>query len=309
MTAPLVGRFAPSPTGRMHAGNIFAALLAWLIVRASGGEMVLRIEDLDPERSKPHFADAVQRDLEALGLTWDRGPFWQHDRTEAYEAAFETIVDACGAYPCFCTRADLAVASAPHLGDKHVYRGTCRSLSAEEVRERRGAGEVPAIRLRVPHERIAFDDIICGSYGQMLDEECGDFIVRRKDGAFAYQLAVGVDDAAQGVTSVTRGVDLLSSTPQQVFLQRALGLPEPVYAHLPLLVSEGGRRLSKRDGDASLDGMLARFGHPAGIIGHIAWIAGLQGEDAPATPEQLLEGFDISALPTLYAGRISIPWR
>ncbi len=307
MPAP-VGRFAPSPTGRMHAGNIFAALIAWLIVKSEGGTMVLRVEDLDRDRSKPAFADAVQRDFEALGLTWDAGPFFQRMRDGAYEAAFERIAEAHRVYPCFCTRADLAAASAPHFGDKHVYPGTCARLSAEDADQRRAAGEEAALRVAMPHERISFEDAIQGPYGQWMDVDCGDFILRRKDGAFAYQLAVVVDDAEQGVTSVTRGVDLLSSTPQQIFLQRALGFPEPRYAHVPLLVSESGRRLAKRDADASLDAMLERFGSPAGVVGHIAHVTGLIPEDAPAMPEDLLDGFSLDRLQDQWRSKISIPW-
>lgn len=307
MAAP-VGRLAPSPTGRMHAGNIFAALIAWLTVKSQGGTMVLRVEDLDRERSKPAYADAVQRDFEALGLTWDVGPVFQRTRDDAYEAAFARIAVAHRVYPCFCTRADLAAVSAPHFGDKHVYPGTCARLSAEDAVRRISAGEAAALRVAVPHERICFEDAIQGSYGQWLDVDCGDFILRRKDGAFAYQLAVVVDDAEQGVTSVVRGVDLLSSTPQQIFLQRALGLHEPAYAHVPLLVSESGRRLAKRDADASLDAMLERYGSPAGVMGHIAHIAGIIFEEEPVTPEGLLSVFSLSHLRNRWQGRISIPW-
>ena len=308
MPAP-VGRFAPSPTGRMHAGNIFAALIAWLIVKSEGGTMVLRVEDLDRERSKPAFADAVQRDFEALGLTWDEGPFFQRMRDEAYEAAFCRITGTHRVYPCFCTRADLAAASAPHFGDKHVYPGTCAHLSAENADQRRAAGDEAALRVAVPHEHIVFEDAIQGLYGQWLDADCGDFILRRKDGAFAYQLAVVVDDAEQGITSVTRGVDLVSSTPQQIFLQRALGFSQPEYAHVPLLVSESGRRLAKRDHDASLDEMLVRFGSSAGVIGHIAFVTGLIPEEEPLTPDDLLAGFSRVRARELFQGRISIPWR
>lgn len=307
---PLKGRFAPSPTGRMHAGNIFAALVAWLIVKSTGGSMVLRIEDLDHDRSKPVFVDAVQRDFESLGLTWDEGPLFQSDRHDAYAAAFHELASQVRLYPCFCTRADLAAAaSAPHFGDKHVYPRTCSTLTSEDIAAREANGQVPAIRLEVPHERMSLEDLIQGPFSQMLDEECGDFLLRRKDGAFAYQLAVVVDDAQQGITSVTRGVDLLSSTPQQIHLQRLLGFAEPVYAHVPLLVSESGRRLSKRDKDASMDEMLERFSSPEGIIGHVAWITGLQPEDAPATPEALLAALDLDDLKSRWMGKIAIPWQ
>lgn len=305
---PVVGRFAPSPTGRMHAGNIYAALMAWLVAKSQGGRIVLRIEDLDRQRSKQCFIDDVQRDFEMLGLTWDEGPYFQHDREEAYRAAYRALDEKGLLYPCFCSRADLHAASAPHRGEKFVYPGTCRGLD-EAQRAERALIKDPATRIIVPHERIALVDAIQGSYGQVLDEECGDFLVRRSDGAFAYQLAVVVDDAEQGVTSVVRGVDLLCSTPQQIYLQQMLGLPHPDYAHVPLLVAEKDRRLSKRDHDASLDVLLARFGSAEGIIGHIAWLVGLQETDEPASPADLLEGFDCGRVAERLADPIQIAWR
>ena len=304
-----VGRFAPSPTGRMHAGNIYAALAAWLIVKSQGGRMVLRIEDLDRERSKAPYIDAVQRDFEALGLFWDEGPYFQHNRDEAYEEAFRLLEEKGLVYPCFCTRADLHASSAPHRGEKPVYAGTCRNLSAAEVAARKAEGRTPSMRLVVPDERVGFDDLIQGSYEQNLSEDCGDFLVRRSDGAFAYQLAVVLDDAAQGVTSVTRGVDLLCSTPQQIYLQKLLGLPEPVYAHVPLLVGERDRRLSKRDKDAALDELLVRFGTPEAVIGHIAGITGLAPSTDPATPEELLAGFSLERFREDLPDMIQIQWR
>ena len=288
----------------MHAGNIYAALVAWLIAKSQGGEIVLRIEDLDRERSKPEFIDAVQRDFEMLGLTWDHGPFFQHDRDEAYAAAFNSLVERGLVYPCYCTRADLHAASAPHRGEKLVYPGTCRSLSVDERAAREASGRKPAMRLIVPDEIISFRDTIQGEYSQNLEFDCGDFLIRRSDQAFAYQLAVVVDDAAQGVNCVVRGVDLLCSTPQQIYLQDLLGLPRPAYGHIPLLVAERDRRLSKRDHDASLDALLARFGSPEAIIGHIAGVVGLAPTTEPATPEQLLSCFSLKNL----HGRIQIAW-
>lgn len=304
MSEKVVGRFAPSPTGRMHAGNIYAALTAWLVAKSRGGEIVLRIEDLDRERSKPKYIDAVQRDFEMLGLTWDRGPFFQHDRDEVYAAAFDSLKGRGLIYPCYCTRADLHAASAPHRGEKLVYPGTCRLLSAEERAAKEASGRRPAMRLRTPDEDISFQDSIQGDYFQNLERDCGDFLVRRSDQAFAYQLAVVVDDAAQGVNSVIRGVDLLCSTPQQIYLQNLLSLPHPIYGHIPLLVAERDRRLSKRDHDASLDALLVRFGSPEAIIGHIAGITGLAPTADPASPEQLLSCFSLKNL----HGRIQIAW-
>ena len=304
----VVGRFAPSPTGRMHAGNVFAALVAWLVAKAQGGRMVLRIEDLDAQRSKREYVDAVQRDFERLGLTWDEGPFFQHDREEAYRAAFDALAARGLVYPCFCTRADLHAGSAPHRGEKPVYPGTCRGLSDEERAQRVAAGRTPAQRLAVPDRDVALQDLVQGSYRQNLARECGDFLVRRSDGAFAYQLAVVVDDAEQGVNSVVRGVDLLCSTPQQMHLQDLLGLPHPVYAHVPLVVAERDRRLSKRDHDAALDALLERFKTPEGVVGHIAGITGLAASCDPATPEELLQDFDLAALPTTFPDLVQVRW-
>ena len=306
---PVVGRFAPSPTGRMHAGNIYAALIAWLVAKSQGGHMVLRIEDLDRERSKGVYIDQIQRDFEALGLFWDEGPYFQHDRDEAYAEAFGRLEARGLLYPCFCTRADLHAASAPHRGEKLVYAGTCRHLSAEEVEARRAAGRTPGWRVAVDGRTIAFEDLVQGSYAQKLDRDCGDFLIRRSDGAFAYQLAVVVDDAAQGVNSVVRGVDLLCSTPQQRYLQDLLGLPHPAYAHVPLLVAEQNRRLSKRDRDAALDELLARFGSPRAVIGHIAAVAGLVPEEAPATPEELLKDFSLERFRDGLPALVQLPWR
>ncbi|RNL21466.1 tRNA glutamyl-Q(34) synthetase GluQRS [Slackia faecicanis] len=305
---PLKGRFAPSPTGRMHAGNVFSALVAWLTAKASGGTIVLRIEDLDKERSKACFIDDVQRDFERLGLYWDEGPYFQHGRDEAYAAAFEELRRRDLIYPCFCTRADLHAASAPHHGEKFVYPGTCRGLD-EAMRAARAASRTPAQRLAVPDEAVSFIDGIQGPYEQNLARECGDFLVRRSDGAFAYQLAVVVDDAEQGVTSVVRGVDLLCSTPQQMYLQSLLGLKHPAYAHVPLIVAEHDRRLSKRDKDAALDALLERFGSPRALIGHIAGITGLAPTCEPASPEELLETFHPEALPRTLVELEQIRWR
>lgn len=306
--APLKGRFAPSPTGRMHAGNVFSALVAWLTAKSTGGTIVLRIEDLDKERSKACFIDDVQRDFEKLGLYWDEGPYFQHDRDEAYAAAFEELRSRGLIYPCFCTRADLHAASAPHHGEKLVYPGTCRGLD-EEQRVARSASRTPAQRLVVSDETVSFVDGIQGRYEQNLERDCGDFLVRRSDGAFAYQLAVVVDDAEQGVTSVVRGVDLLCSTPQQMYLQSLLGLEHPAYAHVPLMVAEHDRRLSKRDKDAALDALLERFGDPRFLIGHIAGITGLAPTCEPASPEELLDVFDPATLPSTLVDLEQVDWR
>ncbi len=303
-----VGRFAPSPTGRMHAGNIFAALMMWLFVRADDGTIVLRIEDLDHERSKPEFADRILYDFEALGLTWDRGPLKQQEREDAYEQAFEELVERNLIYPCFCSRADLHAASAPHFGDKFVYPGTCRHLSACEREHYQALGKHPSYRLIVPDRTITFTDRIQGVYTQNLMRECGDFLVKRSDGAFAYQLAVVLDDAFQGVNTIVRGVDLLSSTPQQIYLQDLFGFEHPQYAHIPLIVNEKGRRLSKRDKDASLDVMMEEYGSARGVMGHIAYVAGLIDEDVPASPEEILAHYLSGGETVHFDDLIQIEW-
>lgn len=304
----VIGRFAPSPTGRMHAGNVFAALSAWLVAKSQGGKIILRIEDLDAGRSKREYIDAVQQDFETLGLTWDEGPYFQHGRDEVYRIAFEALSEQELVYPCFCTRADLHVSSAPHVGEKLVYPGTCRSLSPAE-RKLRASERMPSHRLVVSDYEVSFFDQVQGYYRQNLKHECGDFVVRRSDGMFAYQLAVVVDDAEQGVNSVVRGVDLLSSTPQQIHLQNLLELPHPQYAHIPLITAEGDRRLSKRDHDAALDALLVRFKTPEGVIGHLAGITGLAPTCDPVTPDELLREFDFATLSKKLEDTVQIPWR
>ena len=309
-------RFAPSPTGRLHVGGARTAIYNWAFARAMGGDFILRIEDTDPERSTEENVQVILNAMKWLGLDWDEGPevggaagpYFQTQRTDTYAAALEQMKQRGSVYPCFCTRADLHAASAPHRGEKPVYPGTCRHLSDGE-RAVRAQQRMPAQRLIVPDREVAFVDQVQGSYAQNLAADCGDFLVQRSDGAFAYQLAVVVDDAAQGVTSVVRGVDLLCSTPQQLYLQELLGLPHPAYAHIPLLVAERDRRLSKRDRDAALDALLARFKTPEAVIGHIAGITGLAPTCDPATPEELLATFDLAALPTTFDDLVQVRWR
>lgn len=301
---PKTGRFAPSPTGRLHAGNIFAYLMAWLDAKASGGRIVLRIEDLDEQRSKPHLADQVMRDLEALGLTWDEGPYRQSARTEAYREALRCLEGADLVYPCFCSRAEAMVQSAPHAGERDSYTGACRDLTGPEraaAAERIAReGRAPSTRVRVHERTIAFDDIYQGPVRDELIPGSDDFIVRRSDGLFAYQLAVVVDDAEQGIDAVVRGQDLLPSTKRQILLQGALGIPTPQYGHVPLLTAADGRRLAKRDADASMDAMAASLGSPEAIIGHIAHLTGLMEESQPVTPEALLPIYDEERLRAEY---------
>lgn len=295
--APVVGRFAPSPSGRMHLGNVFSCLCAWLSARSQGGRIVLRIEDLDDRCKRPELAAQLIDDLAWLGLEWDEGPYYQHDRLDLYEDALHQLQDAGLTYPCFCTRAELHAASAPHASDgTPIYRGACRGLSAEEV-ARRSILRAPATRLRMPAVDDLADDVIefvdrtYGAQCEALATECGDFLVRRSDGVFAYQLAVVVDDAAMGVTEVVRGCDLLGSTPRQIYLQHLLGLPTPHYAHIPLLMSPDGRRLSKRDRDLDLGELRARFGTPEALMGWLAGQTGIAPDTTPRTAEQLVEHF------------------
>lgn len=309
----VVGRFAPSPSGRMHLGNLACSLLAWLSAKSAGGRIVLRIEDLDAERCPRVYADALEQDLAWLGLHWDEGgstggahgPYYQSERAEIYQAAFEKLQAMGLVYPCFCSRSQLHAASAPHRSDGQVvYQGTCRGMCAQQVADRIAkTGRRPAMRLQVPDEVLGYTDGHLGAYSEHLPTECGDFILRRGDGVFAYQLAVVVDDAAMGVTQVVRGEDLASSTPRQLLLYRLLGLPAPEFIHLPLLLAPDGRRLSKRDGDVSLENLRARY--TAGeVVGKLAFAYGLNPSCEPRTPESLLADFSWEKVPK---GDICLP--
>lgn len=280
------GRFAPSPSGRMHLGNAFAALLAWLSVRSQGGAMVLRIEDLDPARCRPAYVTQLREDLRWLGLDWDSEATPQSQRADAYEQAFASLGELV--YPCFCSRNDLLAASAPHLSDgRSVYPGTCRDLTAAE---RAAKTKTPCWRLRAPDRTIEVADGLQGGYAENLARETGDFIVRRADGVYAYQLAVVVDDMAAGVTEVVRGRDLLPSTPRQVYLYELLGARPPAYTHVPLLLAADGRRLSKRERDLDLGALAARM-TPERLIGQLACWAGLRETAAPVTARELATEF------------------
>lgn len=235
------GRFAPSPTGPLHLGSLVAAVGSWLFARAAGGRWLVRMEDIDTPRVVPGSAEEILRALERYGFAWDGEVVWQSRRTPLYEDALATLRARGLVYDCACSRAELQRAASAPLGREPVYPGTCRNGIAP--------GRVPrAIRFRVPDEVIAFDDLVAGHVEENVAEQTGDFVVRRADGLFAYQLAVVVDDAEQGVTQVVRGADLLTSTPRQIALQRALGYPAPEYAHLPLVVNADGSKLGKRDG-------------------------------------------------------------
>lgn len=381
-SAAVVGRFAPSPTGRMHLGNVFSSLLAWLSVRSQGGKLVLRIEDLDDRARSGPWDALLMDDLRWLGLDWDEGPYYQTDRIDLYADAVRRLDDMGLVYPCFCTRAELHAASAPHASDgTPVYAGTCRGLTAAEIAARSKA-RPPALRLKVPpvqgiassrgpfesyapeskHSKteltdfgnsmpreltfgdcsergvrgeaasqdtaggtrggaalqgaaggvrgaaasrsaaggdagvMHFEDRTYGPQREVLAEECGDFLVRRSDGVYAYQLAVVVDDADMGVNEVVRGCDLLGSTARQMYLQDLLGYAHPSYAHVPLLVAPDGRRLSKRDRDCDMGVLREHFGTPGALLGRLAYVAGLVPSPEPRTADQLADGFSWSAV-------------
>ena len=294
----MTGRYAPSPSGRMHLGNLCCCLLAWLSAKSKGGQVLLRIEDLDTLRCPRVFADAIVDDLAWLGLSAD-GPDpvpYQSERSELYQHYYDVLADRGLVYPCFCSRSQLHAASAPHRSDGQVvYQGTCRGLSPEEIAAKRKT-KAPAWRVHVPDKVIGFTDGHMGYYEENLARDCGDFYLRRGDGVFAYQLAVVVDDALMGVTEVVRGADLLSSTPRQLWLYRELGLPAPQFYHLPLLLAPDGRRLSKRDGDQSLENLRARFS-PEEVVGRLAFAVGLQDAPRPRTPQSLVSDFSWARIP------------
>ena len=304
-----VSRFAPSPTGRMHLGNVFCALLSWLSAKSKGGQWLLRIEDIDPGRSRRDYALQLMDDLQWLGLPWDGEVIWQSERSDIYAHYLQLLQDAGLTYPCFCTRADIMATQAPHETDgRIVYAGTCRPKNMFPSQSSQSSQSIPppaAIRFIVPDEDISFVD---GHYGPQrvnLARHCGDYILRRRDGAWAYQLAVVVDDALMGVTEIVRGRDLLLSTPQQIHLRQTIASISPFhlfnlspfYYHHPLLVNESGQRLCKRDKSLDLGALRARHVAPEDIIGLLAHLAGLQPAPAPAKPQDLLPLFSWQKVP------------
>ena len=268
----VVGRFAPTPSGRMHLGNVFSALLAWLSVRSQNGEMVLRMEDLDTQRTSAEFAQTLRDDLRWLGLTYDRETPPQSQRSDTYDLYFERLREMELLYPCYCTRSQLHSVNAPHLSDgTYVYPGTCRNMTREE---REKMNRAPAWRVMVPDRLWRFRDRVQGEYELNLATECGDMVVRRADGVYVYQLAVTVDDGEAGVTEVVRGMDLISSAPRQMYLQELFGFPHPSYAHVPMLLAPDGRRLSKREKDLDLGQLQLRL-RPEQLLGSLAYAAGI----------------------------------
>jgi glutamyl-tRNA synthetase len=292
------GRFAPSPTGRLHLGNARSALLGWLQARTAGGQFLLRVEDLDRARCRPQYVDDLMRDLEWLGLTWDEPPLFQSERDDVYREALMRLEQRGLVYPCFCTRAEIArAASAPHgLSEEGPrYPGTCARLTAEESSER-SRTRTPAYRFRAQPGEVRFVDGLQGPYSQDVEAVVGDFVVRRNDGVASYQLAVVVDDAATSITHVLRGDDLLSSTPRQLQLYAALGLTAPEFFHVPLVLGEDGKRLAKREGAFALAELRERGLPPERVLGLLAAWSGL-GDGSPVTLEELVRRFRPEALP------------
>jgi glutamyl-tRNA synthetase len=287
------GRFAPSPTGTLHLGNLRTALLAWLYARAQGARFLVRVEDLDAGRVRPHFEAQQLGDLHAIGLDWDGAVVRQSERLDRYAAALARLEDAGMIYPCWCTRAELREASsAPHgpLPEGH-YPGTCRRLTAAQRAEREASGRPPALRIDAGAARIAFTDRVHGAQAGVVD----DFVVRRSDGAFAYNLSVVVDDGAQAVGEVVRGDDLLDSTPRQLWLAARLDLPAPSFAHVPLVLGSDGARLAKRHGSVTLGDRLDLGESTDEVRAHLAASVGLCDPAERPSPAELVARFDPDA--------------
>ncbi|HEY2346911.1 MAG TPA: tRNA glutamyl-Q(34) synthetase GluQRS [Xanthomonadaceae bacterium] len=280
------GRFAPSPTGPLHMGSLVAALGSWLMARHRGGDWLVRVEDLDPPREVAGAAEQQLATLAAFAMTSDEPVLWQGTRGDAYAEALERLLRDGRAFPCLCSRSDLAATAGIHrhcMGPYIAQDGTSRQ---------------PAIRLRVGNESVGFDDAIQGRFAQDVRDDVGDFVLRRADGPWAYQLAVVVDDAAQGITDVVRGADLLDSTPRQILLQRALGAPTPAYAHLPLVVDAQGRKLSKSDEALAVDPAdpLPALRHALSVLGQDPR-AILGAGNAETALRRALDAFRVDAIP------------
>ena len=272
----------------MHLGNVFAGMIAWLSVKSRGGEMILRMEDLDTQRTSDELAQLLREDLTWLGLTWDRETQPQSQRSKVYDGYFERLQEKDLLYPCYCTRSQLHSVNAPHLSDgTYVYAGTCRNLT--EV-QRASFDRAPSWRVKVPDKVWIVEDLMQGAYRENLLTDCGDFVVRRADGVYVYQLAVTVDDGEAGVTEVVRGSDLLSSAPRQMYLQELFGFSHPTYGHVPMLMSVDGRRLSKRDKDLDL-GVLRQKMKPEKLLGILAHACGLIEKVEPVSAKELATVF------------------
>lgn len=302
MAETVRGRFAPSPSGRLHLGNIMSCLLAWCDARSKGGKMVFRLEDLDPERSWDSYARLMADDLRWLGLDWDEGwpedgAYAQSERSALYGDALKLLAERGLIYPCFCSRAQRLAASAPHPGEESLSAGCrCRNMSDGEKAALIRAGRRPAAKVAVPDVAVSVHDGHFGDASALLRPGADDFIVRRSDGVFAYQLAVSVDDAAMGITRVVRARDLLGSAPRQKWLIGLLGGTAPEYCHCPLLVAPGGRKLSKRDGDLNMDSLREKYS-PEELTGRLAHMCGLIDRPEPISARELVPIFDWARVP------------
>lgn len=288
-------RFAPSPTGYLHLGNVWTAMLGWLQTKKAGGILVLRVEDIDEQRSKTEYMTAFMEDMLRLGLTWDEGPYIQRERYGRYHEAIERLAGMGLIYPCYCSRARLqAVAGAPHDGDMPVYDGRCYGMSEAE---REKNDKPPSLRVHVPDCVISYQDGVYGEQCENLRRDCGDFVVRRADGMYAYQLAVSVDDGAMGITHVLRGRDLLNSTGRQIALMRLLGYKNRIeYTHVPLLVDSEGRRLSKRQHGMTVRDLWAAGADSQQILGYLAYKGGLVDTPGRYGLGELVQRFDTAKI-------------
>jgi glutamyl-tRNA synthetase len=281
--APVRTRFAPSPTGELHVGGAWTALASWVIARRVAGTSALRIEDLDGARVDPRSEQAIMNDLRWLGLDWDGDLVRQSARSAQYDEAIARLAERGLVYPCDCSRAEIARAvAAPHAGEEVVYPGRCRHRDPSRPMRR-----PPALRAAVPSEIVEYEDAVLGPVSQRLDRDVGDFVLKRGDGAFAYQLAVVVDDLAMGITDVIRGADLVASTPRQVWLARALGGHPPRYGHVPLVTAEGGARLEKRTAGATIRELRDAGVRAEQVVGELAYGLGLLSDPRAATPAQV----------------------
>jgi len=299
---PLIrGRYAPSPTGDLHLGNLRTALLAWLFARCSDGHFVLRIEDLDRPRVRPGASERILSDLRWLGLDWDEGPdiggsyapYIQSERHEIYTTYLQCLQDQDLIYPCYCSRAEIArAASAPHGNEGPRYPGTCRSLTQAQRKQHEDNNRRPSLRFRVDDERtISFTDLLVGPVQQQVQQTVGDFIVCRSDGIFAYQFAVVVDDGLMHINQVVRGVDLLESIARQILLFEALGFQVPTFAHVPLLLDEHGKRFSKRIQSAGLEPLRSEGVTPEQVVGQMAVECGLVDRGEELSAEKLVKRY------------------
>lgn len=289
------GRFAPSPTGPLHLGNLRTALVAWLMARRTGGEFIVRMEDLDKVTASTQYETDQLGALRSIGLDWDGEVLRQSDRFALYRDAIDRLLDQGLVYECYCSRREIRLAAeAPHGPDPDGrYPGTCRGLTNRQRLSLRDAGRRPALRLRNDDRDESFDDRFCGPTTGRVD----DFVLRRNDGVPAYNLAVVIDDAAQGVTEVVRGDDLVASTPRQIALHRLLDLPIPRYAHIPLVLAPDGSRLAKRHGAVTLADLAQRGDSPGDVCARLAESIGIDTNGHAVTAGELLDRFDPDRMP------------